>query len=138
MSLNKISHIGIAVKSIDAWKTFYQDTLGFSYLGEEIVESEQVRVAFFQIGESRIELLEPLDETSPIAVHIQKRDEGFHHLAYEVDQIEQDIKELQEKGLTFIQSTPKNGAHQSKIAFLHPASTGKVLVELCQPQSKEE
>ncbi|WP_028775672.1 methylmalonyl-CoA epimerase [Shimazuella kribbensis] len=136
--MHKISHIGIAVESLEKWIPFYRDTLGFPFLGEELVESEKVRVAFFQIGESRIELLEPVDDTSAIAKHIQKRGEGFHHIAYEVENIHQSISSLQKKGVSLINEEPKEGAHQSLIAFLHPSSTGKVLTELCQSQSQED
>jgi methylmalonyl-CoA/ethylmalonyl-CoA epimerase len=138
MSIQKISHLGIAVESIEKWIPFYRDTLGLLFLGEEIVKSEQVKVAFFQIGESRLELLEPTDDTSPIAKHLQKRGEGFHHIAYEVDDITQSITNLEKQGVSLIHEEPKSGAHQSQIAFLHPSSTGKVLTELCQSQSKED
>jgi methylmalonyl-CoA epimerase len=136
--VQKISHIGIAVASLDNWIPFYRDTLGLPFLGEELVESERVRVAFFQIGESRIELLEPIDDTSAIAKHIKKRGEGFHHIAYEVENIHQSISELKERGIELINEEPKHGAHQSLVAFLHPTSTGRVLTELCQSQSQED
>jgi methylmalonyl-CoA epimerase len=138
LSIQKISHIGIAVNSLDAWIPFYRDILGLAFLGEEVVDSEQVRVAFFQIGESRIELLEPTDDSSAIAKHIEKRGEGFHHIAYEVDHIEQDLKNLQKQEISLIHAVPKKGAHQTKIAFLHPGSTGKVLTELCESLIQED
>lgn len=138
MGIQKISHIGIAVESIEKWIPFYRDTLGLPFLGEEVVIDEKVKVAFFQIGESRIELLEPIDNTSTIAIHLQKRGEGFHHIAYEVEDIECSLTNLQQHGVNLIHKEPKNGAHQSKIAFLHPSSTGKVLTELCQSQSQED
>ncbi len=138
MSIQKISHIGIAVHSLDEWISFYRDVLGFPFLGIEQVESEKVNVAFFQVGESRIELLSPISPASPIAKHLEKRGEGFHHIAYEVDEIREDLDDLSQKGIKLINSTPKLGAHQTEIAFLHPASTGKILTELCQPLQKEE
>lgn len=138
MGLQKISHIGIAVESLEKWIPFYRDTLGLPFLGEEVVINEKVKVAFFQIGESRIELLEAIDDTSAIAIHLQKRGEGFHHIAYEVDDIDGSLADLQQHNVSLIHKEPKNGAQQSKIAFLHPSSTGKVLTELCQSHSQED
>ncbi|MGA8941776.1 MAG: methylmalonyl-CoA epimerase [Thermoactinomyces sp.] len=134
----KISHIGIAVKSLDEAIPFYRDVLGLVYEGEETVGSEQVRVAFFQIGESRIELLEPLSEESAIYKFLQNRGEGIHHLALEVSDIKQRISDLKQKGIRMIQENPKKGAHRMNIAFLHPGSTGRVLIEICEPQHGEE
>ncbi|MCH5584227.1 methylmalonyl-CoA epimerase [Shimazuella sp. AN120528] len=138
MSIQKISHIGIAVESLEKWIPYYRDTLGLSFLGKEFVASEKVQVAFFQIGESRLELLEPTDDSSPIAKHLQTRGEGFHHIAYEVDDITKSLSDLEQKGVSLIHKKPKRGAHQSQIAFLHPSSTGKILTELCQSQSRED
>ncbi len=134
----KISHIGIAVKSLDVAIPFYRDVLGLPYEGEETVKSEQVRVAFFQIGESRIELLEPLSEKSAIYKFLQKNGEGIHHLALEVSDIKQRISDLKQRGIRLIQEEPKRGAHQMDIAFLHPKATGRVLYEICEPQHGEE
>lgn len=134
----KISHIGIAVKCLDEAIPFYRDILGLQYEGEETVWSEQVRVAFFQIGESRIELLEPLSEESAIYKFLQKNGEGIHHLALEVSDIKQRISDLKQKGIRLIQEEPKRGAHQMNIAFLHPKLTGRVLFEICEPQHREE
>jgi methylmalonyl-CoA epimerase len=136
-SPKRISHIGIAVTDLDEAIIWYQEVLGLLFEGIEIIESEQVRVAFFRVGESRIELLEPLSETSPIARHIAKRGEGIHHIAFEVEDIQERLKELSLKGVALIHDEPKRGAHQSRIAFLHPKSTGGVLMELCQPVSEE-
>lgn len=138
MGIQKISHIGIAVESLEKWIPFYRDTLGLPFLGKEYVASEKVHVAFFQIGESRLELLEPTDDTSPIAKHLQKRGEGFHHIAYEVDDIIQSLSDFYHKGVVLIHDKPKSGAHHSQIAFLHPSSTGKILTELCQSQKQED
>jgi methylmalonyl-CoA/ethylmalonyl-CoA epimerase len=135
VSIQKINHIGIAVHSLDKSIPFYRDVLGFAFLGREKVELEQVEVAFFQVGESLIELLTPTSPTSPIAKHLETRGEGFHHIAYEVDQIRDELSELSKKGVSLIHLSPKPGAHQTEIAFLHPASTGKVLTELCQTLS---
>ncbi|MBA4600941.1 methylmalonyl-CoA epimerase [Thermoactinomyces sp. AMNI-1] len=138
MNPKKISHIGIAVNSLDEVIPFYRDVLGLAYEGEEAVESEQVRVAFFRIGESRIELLEPLSEESAIYKFLQKKGQGIHHIALEVCDIKQRISDLKQKGVRMIQEEPKAGAHQMNIAFLHPGATGKVLYEICEPQHREE
>lgn len=135
--LNKINHIGIAVNDLDVMIPWYQEVLGLDFEGIQVIESEQVRVAFFRIGDSRIELLAPLTETSPIYRYLQKRGEGIHHIAFEVEDINERLKNLVEKGVSLIHDVPKQGAHQSLIAFLHPKSTSGVLMELCQPASKE-
>ncbi|MBN2909791.1 methylmalonyl-CoA epimerase [Polycladomyces sp. WAk] len=128
----QISHIGIAVRSLDEAIPLYRDILGLAWEGTETVESEQVRVAFFRIGETRIELLEPLSPESAIAKHLEKRGEGIHHIALEVSDIERRLSELAEQGVRLIHERPKQGAHNAKVAFLHPKSTGGVLFELCE------
>ncbi|MGE5704519.1 MAG: methylmalonyl-CoA epimerase [Clostridia bacterium] len=133
---NKIAHIGIAVKSIANALPFYTEHLGLNLLGVEEVESEKVRVAFLRIGESSFELLEPLSEESPIAKFIEKRGEGIHHIALDVDDVAQRLETLKAAGVPLINEVPKAGAHGAQIAFLHPKASGGVLVELCQyPQS---
>ncbi|MDN4594111.1 methylmalonyl-CoA epimerase [Polycladomyces subterraneus] len=129
---HQISHIGIAVRSLDEAIPLYCDILGLEWEGTETVESEQVRVAFFRIGETRIELLEPLSPESAIAKHLEKRGEGIHHIALEVDDIERRLSELADQGVRLIHERPKQGAHNAKVAFLHPKSTGGVLFELCE------
>lgn len=130
--IKKIDHIGIAVPSVDQALPFYTDTLKLKLLGIEEVESEQVKVAFLQIGESKIELLEPLSADSAIAKFLEKRGEGIHHVALSVDSIEERIKEIKEKGIQMIQDKPKTGAGGAKVAFMHPKSTQRVLLELCE------
>jgi methylmalonyl-CoA epimerase len=137
MKLTQIDHIGIAVHSLEESIPFYRDILGLPYLGTEEVPSEEVRVAFFAVGEVRIELLEPLSPNSSIAKHLATRGEGFHHIAYRVKSIHESLNDLKDKGVQLIHEKPKQGAHGAQIAFLHPRSTGKVLVELCQ-QAKGE
>lgn len=128
----KIAHIGIAVKKLEAVLPFYTEQLGLPLLGKEIVESEQVRIAFLGIGESRIELLEPLSDESPIARFIAKRGEGIHHIAFDVDDINERLVRLQSNGIALINETPKTGGHGAQIAFLHPKVANGVLFELCQ------
>jgi methylmalonyl-CoA/ethylmalonyl-CoA epimerase len=130
--IKRINHIGIAVKSIEAQSPYYKDILGFNYEGEETVESQGVRVAFFRIADVRIELLQPLSDASPVAKFIEKRGEGIHHIAFETDDLEERINFYVKKGIRMIDQKPRKGAHNMDIAFLHPKSTGGVLTELCQ------
>jgi len=135
-AVKAINHLGIAVSSIDEQRPFYE-RIGAVYEGQEVVADQKVKVAFFKVGapgsEVRLELLEPTDPSSTVAGFIEKRGQGLHHVAYTVDDIEARIAELQNEGLRMIDTTPRNGAHQTKIAFLHPKSSGGVLTELCQP-----
>ncbi|PLY03883.1 MAG: methylmalonyl-CoA epimerase [Desulfuromonas sp.] len=128
----KINHIGIAVTNLDAAIPFYRDHLGMAFEGTEEVADQKVRVAFLQVGESRIELLEPTAEDSPVAKFLAKNGEGIHHIAYEVDDIEKALAGMKEQGVRLIDETPRRGAHNSLIAFLHPKATGGVLTEICQ------
>jgi methylmalonyl-CoA/ethylmalonyl-CoA epimerase len=134
MTAVKIEHIGIAVESIDEMVSYYRDGLGLEYGGEEVVEEQKVRVAFFGIGESSIELLEPTSEDSPIAKFLAKRGPGIHHIAVRVENIDEALKQHQANGARLIDNEPRTGAHNMRIAFVHPKSTGGVLVELCQKQ----
>ena len=130
--MKKIEHLGIAVKDIKASEKMYTSLLGKPSYKTELVESEGVKTMFFQIGESKIELLEASNSESPIAKFIEKRGEGIHHIAYEVDDIQKEIKRLEAEGFQMIHRIPKNGADNKYIAFLHPKSMGGVIVELCQ------
>ena len=134
MSVEKIDHIGIAVEHIEDWLPYYRDTLGLEYLGSEEVEEQKVKVAFLRIGESRIELLEPTSADSPIAKFIEKRGGGIHHIAVLVDNINAVIERHHEHGKELINKEPRIGAHDMKIAFVHPKASGKVLLELCQEE----
>ena len=129
---NKINHIGVAVQSIEASTPFYRDVLGMNFEGTEVVAEQKVKVAFFAIGESRIELLEPTADDSPVAKFLEKNGEGTHHIAYEVDDLEVTLARLKEQGVRLIDEVPRCGAHDTKIAFLHPKASGGVLTELCQ------
>jgi len=128
----KINHIGIAVKSIEAASPFYRDILGMAFEGEEVVAEQKVKVAFFSIGESRIELLEPTDADSAVAKFLEKNGEGIHHVAYEVDDLVATLARLKAAGVRLIDEVPRSGAHGTRIAFLHPKASGGVLTELCQ------
>ncbi len=130
-----INHIGIAVRSIEAQRSFYEGTLGATFEGVEVVTDQKVRVGFFRIGDVRLELLEPSDPASTVAAFIAKRGEGLHHVAFTVEKIEDRIAELKQAGLRMIDETPRPGAHHMRIAFVHPKSTGGVLTELCEPSA---
>jgi methylmalonyl-CoA/ethylmalonyl-CoA epimerase len=129
---NKINHIGVAVRSIDAAAPFYRDVLGMTFEGTEVVAEQKVKVAFFSVGESRIELLEPTADDSPVAKFLEKNGEGTHHVAYEVDDLVATLAQLKAAGVRLIDEVPRCGAHGTRIAFLHPKASGGVLTELCQ------
>lgn len=131
--LTKINHIGIAVKSLNDALPFYRDQLGMSFLGTEEVAEQKVKVAMLQVGESKIELLEPTSEESPVAKFLEKNGSGIHHLAYEVNDIEAAIAKMLSDGARMVDEKPRSGAHGTWIAFVHPKSSGGVLTELCQP-----
>ena len=128
----KVDHIGIAVKSLAAAVKVYQDAIGLDVSGYDEVDDQGVRVAMLTIGESRIELLEPTREDSPIEKFMMKRGEGIHHIAMRVDDIEQALERLKASGVRLIDTTPRRGAHNTRIAFIHPSSTHGVLLELVE------
>ena len=130
--IKHINHIGIAVNSLEEHVPFYRDVLKLEFQGEEVVEEQKVKVAMFRAGDAKIELLEPTSPESPIAKFIEKKGEGIHHIAYETDDINQEIAGMKEKSVQMIDEVPRNGAHGSKIAFIHPKSSGKVLTEICE------
>lgn len=132
----KIDHIGIAVKSIDESLPFYTEQLRLELQGIEEVPSQGVKVAFLKIGESKIELLEPLTEDSTIAKFIEKRGQGIHHVALGVDDINERIAEIKEQGVKMINETAVPGAGGAKVAFIHPKSSGGVLYEFCEKIQK--
>lgn len=138
MAVSRIDHIGIAVESLEKTIPFYRDVLDLELLGIEEVPSQKVRVAMFAIGNTRIELLEPTSPESPIAKAIEKRGQGVHHIAYAVDSTAAEIESFIEKGIRMIDTTPRTGAGGSKIAFVHPSDSGKVLTELCEHAQTEE
>ncbi|HTO38446.1 MAG TPA: methylmalonyl-CoA epimerase [Brumimicrobium sp.] len=133
--MNKIEHIGIAVKNIEESIRIYEQLLKTKCYKIEEVKSEGVKTAFFKIGESKIELLEATNPESPIAKFIDKRGMGMHHIAFDVTDIEAEIERLEKEGFQLIQKSPKDGADNKLIAFLHPKSTSGVLWELCQEKA---
>ena len=130
--MNKIEHIGIAVTNLDAAIQTYSELLGTPCYKLEAVESEGVKTAFFQVGESKIELLEATNDDSPIAKFIAKKGEWIHHIAFDVTNIEESMSDLRAKGFQLLNENPKNGADNKLVAFVHPKSSNGVLVELCQ------
>ncbi|MEM0913570.1 MAG: methylmalonyl-CoA epimerase [Planctomycetota bacterium] len=136
-----VNHIGIAVRSLDEHRAFYERTLGAVFEGIEEVPDQKVRVGFFLVGppghEVRLELLEPMADDSPIAGFLEKRGEGLHHVAYTVSGIQSRIDALKDGGVRMIDETPRGGAHHTRIAFLHPKSSKGVLTELCEPAAGE-
>lgn len=130
--LTKIEHIGIAVKNLESANEVYSKLLGYEHYKTEGVASEGVQTSFFKCGESKIELLEATSENSPIARFIDKKGEGIHHIAFAVDDIVSEIERLKGEGFIVLNDTPKKGADNKLVTFLHPKSAHGVLIELCQ------
>ena len=132
MELTHIEHIGIAVKNIEEQLPYYEGVLGLKCYNIETVEDQKVKTAFFMIGQTKIELLEPTSEESTIAKFIEKRGEGIHHIAFATKNLGESLREIEAKGVRLIDTQPRAGAEGLNIAFLHPKSTGSVLTELCE------
>ncbi len=130
--MRKIEHIGIAVKSIEQSNEIFTKLFNAPAYKEETVESEGVKTSFFQVGPNKIELLEATTETSPIAKFIEKKGEGIHHIAFDVANIAAEVERLKGEGFVVLNETPKKGADNKWVVFLHPKSTNGVLIELCQ------
>ena len=138
MTNMKIDHLGIAVRSISDSLSFYRETLGLDLAGSETVEDQGVTVALLPVGESRIELLEPLSEETPVGRFIARRGEGLHHICYEVDDLAIKIDDLRSRGIRLLDGYPRRGAEGKLVAFLHPASANGVLVELVEKARTHE
>ncbi len=132
MNLSHIEHLGIAVKSIEASLPYYENVLGLKCYSIEEVADQKVKTAFFKIGQTKIELLEPTSEDSAVAKFIEKKGEGIHHIAFAVDSVAEALSEVEAKGVQLIDKAPRKGAEGLSIAFLHPKTTGSVLTELCE------
>lgn len=137
MKVSHIEHIGIAVKDLKTAIPYYESILGLKCYNIEEVVDQKVRTAFFMVGQTKIELLEPINEESTIAKFIEKKGEGVHHLAFCVDDLTASLQEAESKGVQLIDKAPRNGAEGLQIAFLHPKSTQGVLTEFCQNPSEE-
>jgi methylmalonyl-CoA/ethylmalonyl-CoA epimerase len=129
---NYIEHIGIAVKSLDESIPYYENILGLKCYSIEEVPEQKVKTAFFKVGQTKLELLEPMAEDSPVAKFIEKRGQGVHHIAFAVDNLQEKLNTLNEKGINLIDKIPRKGAEGLNISFLHPKSTFGVLTELCE------
>ncbi len=130
--IEKIDHIGIAVRSIEKTSEILSNILGLKVAGEENVEEQKVKVAFLPLGDSELELLESTSPEGPIARFIEKKGEGIQHIAFRVDNIEKALEKLKKEGVRLIDEKPRYGAGGAKIAFLHPKSTNGILIELCE------
>ncbi len=131
MEPSHIEHIGIAVTNLAASVAFYEQVFGLKCYNIEEVADQKVRTAFFRIGQTKIELLESTDPEGPIAKFIEKKGEGIHHIAFAVENIDEQLRHAEKKGVRLIDANPRKGAEGLDIAFLHPKSTGGVLIELC-------
>jgi methylmalonyl-CoA/ethylmalonyl-CoA epimerase len=130
--MNKIEHIGIAVKNIESANLVYEKILGTPSYKQELVQSEQVNTSFFKVGENKIELLEATGPDSPIAKFLAKKGEGIHHIAFDVEDIVSEMARLKAEGFVLLNEAPKKGADQKLVCFVHPKDTNGVLIELCQ------
>ena len=130
--VSKIDHIGIAVSNLDETVKLYRDVLGLELHGTEVVHEQKVRVAFLPVGDTEVELLESTSAEGPIAKFIEAKGQGIQHIAFRVNDIEAALEEMKAKGMRLIDEKPRYGAGGAKIAFLHPKSTGGVLIELCE------
>lgn len=136
MEISHIEHLGIAVKSIEAALPYYENVLGLKCYNIEEVADQKVKTAFFKVGQTKIELLEPTSEDSAVAKFIEKRGEGVHHIAFSVNGVQVALDEVAAKGVQLIDKAPRKGAEGLNIAFLHPKSTCSVLTELCENPAK--
>lgn len=130
--INKIEHIGIAVKNLEDSNILFSKLFGESSYKTEVVESEGVKTSFFKVGNNKIELLEAINEDSPIAKFINKKGEGVHHIAFDVENIDVEVKRLIAEGFVVLNEIPQKGADNKLVVFLHPKTTNGVLIELCQ------
>lgn len=136
--MKKVEHIGIAVKSFNASVPLFEKLLNTDCYKTEIVESENVTTAFFQQGETKIELLESITSDGVIAKFIEKKGEGIHHIAFDVEDIEAEMERMKNEGFVLLNDKPKKGADNKLVCFLHPKTTNGILIELCQSISKED
>ena len=134
--LKKINHIAIAVNNIEEAAKFYQNVLGLNLSGIEMVAAQKTRVGFFKIGESNIELVQPTESDSPLVKFLETKGQGIHHICFEADDVEAEVKAYLEKGATLIDQKPRPGAHNTKVVFIHPRSSGGILIELCEYPKK--
>lgn len=130
--LKKINHIAIAVNNLEEAAKFYQEVMGLTLSGVEVVTAQKTKVGFFKIGESNIELVQPAEPDSPLVKFLETKGQGIHHICFEVEDVEAEVKDYLDKGATLIDQKPRPGAHNTKVAFIHPKSSSGVLIELCE------
>jgi methylmalonyl-CoA/ethylmalonyl-CoA epimerase len=128
-----LKHVGIAVRNIDETLQVFEKTLGLKHEKTITLDERKLKIALLELGETKIELLEPMDKEGTIAKFLQNRGEGIHHIAFKVKDIEDMLQQLKSKGVTLIDEVPRKGAEGGKVAFIHPKSTKNVLIELCEP-----
>ncbi|MBK9247642.1 MAG: methylmalonyl-CoA epimerase [Ignavibacteria bacterium] len=131
--ITSLNHIGIAVRDLDASKALYQKIFNVDKFHTEVVEEQKVSIASFKVGDVLLELTAPTSPDSPIAKFLDKRGEGIHHIAFASDSVSNELSRLSDEGISLVNNEPRHGAHDMLIAFLHPKSTGGVLMELCEP-----
>jgi methylmalonyl-CoA/ethylmalonyl-CoA epimerase len=134
--LKKTNHIAIAVNNIEELTNFYQNILGLTLSDIEVVTAQKTKAGFFKIGESNIELVQPAEPDSPLVKFLETKGPGIHHICFEVDDIETEVKAFLERGAMMVDQKPRPGAHNTKVAFVHPKSSSGVLIELCEPPRK--
>jgi len=132
LMLKKLNHIAIAVNNLEEAAKFYQTILGLNLSGVEVVTAQKTKVGFFKIGESNIELVQPAEPDSPLVKYLETKGPGIHHICFEVDDVEAEVKAFLEKGAAMVDQKPRPGAHNTKVAFVHPKSSSGVLIELCE------
>jgi methylmalonyl-CoA/ethylmalonyl-CoA epimerase len=130
--LKRINHIAIAVNNIEEATKFYHEVMGLTLSGVEVVTAQKTKVGFFKIGESNIELVQPAEPDSPLVKFLETKGQGIHHICFEVEDVEAEVKAYLDKGATLIDQKPRPGAHNTKVAFIHPKSSSGVLIELCE------
>ncbi len=135
--IKRIDHIAIAVKNLEEAAKFYLEVMRLALSGVEVVSAQKTRVGFFEIGETRIELVEPAASDSPLVKFLETKGQGIHHLCFEVDDVEAEVRRYIEKGATMVDTKPRPGAHNTQVAFVHPKSSGGVLIELSELPKKE-
>jgi len=135
--LKKMDHVAIAVNNLEEAAKFYQNVLGLTLTGVEVVTAQKTKVGFLKIGDVNIELVQPAEPDSPLVKFLESKGQGIHHLCFEVDDVEAEVKKYLEKGATMVDQKPRPGAHNTKVAFVHPKSSGGVLIELNEFPKKE-
>jgi methylmalonyl-CoA/ethylmalonyl-CoA epimerase len=135
--IKKINHIAIAVSNLEEAAKFYQTVMGLTLSGIEVVAAQKTKVGFFKIGESNIELVQPAEPDSPLVKFLETKGQGIHHICLEVDDVEAEVRSYLEKGATMVDQKPRPGAHNTRVAFVHPKSSGGVLIELCEYPKKD-